>query len=345
VRERKPNIKALARRGDIDGLTEAAGYQEFSSGAGGTVTDQGIQTRAEALVALGKLAPERARHTIRAALHDPADEVRCEAVRVMATLDAADALAQALRWLSPDGLSYGLALETISAMDSARPAAIADALVHREDDEPLDEEASRLILTPPRSNGADASEALLELLIGALGDERDIVVERAAELLVRLSPESVEPLVSELTSGQNPAEAAHVLGRLGEPRTLRPLMEALQHGDARVRQESAGALGELRDPAAIEPLLQATHDSDRRVRAQAGAALDRLGSTAVIVGVAALMQPMVEEAVRSAMPAPSAEEHSSPQLVRLPPRAEAWPRQPNGGSTEVPGTVASDESS
>jgi HEAT repeat protein len=343
VRERKPNIKALARRGDISGLMHAAAYQEFSSSAGGAVTDLGVQVRADALVALGKLAPERAHDTMRSALRDPADEVRCEAVRLIAAQNGAGTLARALRWLSPDGRSYELALGAIAEMASVRPAAVADALVHREDEEVLDEEASRLIVTPPPSNGADAIEELLELLVGALGDEREIVVDRAAELLVRLSPESVEPLVSELSAGTNAAEAAYVLGRIADPGTLQALVEGLEDEDARVRRESAGALAGLQDPAAVEPLLRATHDADRDVRAQAGAALDRLGSTAVIVGVAALMQPMVQEAVKSAMPALGAEAHSAPQLLRLPAPAQAWPQRPNGGARGPRDALASDE--
>jgi HEAT repeat protein len=261
----------------------------------------------------------------------------------MATQNAADALARALRWLSPDGRSYELALDAIADMASVRPAVVADALVHREDEEALDEKASRLILTPPTSNGADALDELLELLVGALGDEREIVVERATELLIRLSPESVEVLVNELRAGTNRAEAAYVLGRIADPGTLQTLVEALQHEDARVRRESAGALAGLQDPAAVEPLLRATHDADRTVRANAGAALDRLGSTAVIVGVAALMQPMVEEAVKAAMPPLDAEKQSSPQLLRLPARAEALPQRPNGDVPGSRGAFASDE--
>jgi HEAT repeat protein len=117
-------------------------------------------------------------------------------------------------------------------------------------------------------------------------------------MLVRLAPESTAGLVNELRSGSNPGEAAYVLGRIGDPGTVGPLVKALRHPDARVRGESAAALAELRDPGAVNSLLDATGDAAHSVRAQAGAALDRMGTTAVIFGVAALLQPTIDEAVR-----------------------------------------------
>ena len=82
---------------------------------------------------------------------------------------------------------------------------------------------------------------------------------------------------------------------------MEALVEALAHTDAGVRAESAAALAELRDPAAIEALLRATHDDEHAVRRQAGIALDRLGTTAVIAGLAEMLEPMIGEAVRSAV--------------------------------------------
>jgi hypothetical protein len=67
----------------------------------------------------------------------------------------------------------------------------------------------------------------------ALGDERGIVVDRAADLLVRLAPESIEHRVSELRTGSNPADAAYVLGRIGDAQTLDVLVKALRHRHAR----------------------------------------------------------------------------------------------------------------
>ena len=96
---------------------------------------------------------------------------------------------------------------------------------------------------------------MIDLLISALGDEREDVAERAEDLLELLAPESVDALVIELTLGLAPERAAAVLGRIKDARALEPLVAALRHPSAQVRAESCLALGELRDPAASEPLL------------------------------------------------------------------------------------------
>ena len=51
-----------------------------------------------------------------------------------------------------------------------------------------------------------------------------------------------------------------------------------------------------RDPIAVEALIRATRDDDDAVRVAAGSALDKLGSVAVMLGVAALMRPMLADA-------------------------------------------------
>jgi HEAT repeat protein len=107
---------------------------------------------------------------------------------------------------------------------------------------------------------------------------------------------------------------------MADPETLDALVDALGHWDPRVRAESAAALAELEDPVVVKPLLGATHDADQNVRTQAGRALDRLGTAAVIVGVAVLLEPMIQEAVQSAAKA-------RPQSARRKPRAS----QSNGG--------------
>lgn len=331
--ERKPNIKSLVRRDDVDGLLKAATYQELTSDSGGTVHDLGLPVRADAVVALGTLAPEQGAPAIAAALRDPADRVRCEAVRVLHALGEGGELAQALQWLPQKGSSRKLASQAVMDLrDSVWPSAVAGALVHRDDEELLGEQDAQLILGV-LGDGAEATDEVLDLLLRALGDGRGIVVDRAAEMLVRLAPASTAGLVNELRSGSNPGEAAYILGRIGDPGTVGPLVKALRHPDARVRGESAAALAELRDPGAVKPLLDATGDSEHSVRAQAGAALDRMGTTAVIFGVAALLQPTIDEAVRSANSQARLEENSRPPRSRA--RKQSRSNESNGGPPEA----------
>jgi HEAT repeat protein len=145
-----------------------------------------------------------------------------------------------------------------------------------------------------------ANEVVQDLL-SALPDDREEVAERAEELLLRLEPASIQGVIAELQGGRSPERAAGLLGRIGDTRALEPLAEALEHRDISVRVEAASALGDLRDPAAVEPLLRATRDHNLDVRAEAGAALDALGTAAVVVGMSAVVRPLIADAVVSAL--------------------------------------------
>jgi HEAT repeat protein len=333
VGERKPNIKSLVRREDVDGLLEAASYQELVPGSDGTVSDLGIPVRVEAIMALGTLAPEHAQGQVAAALRDPADRVRCAAVRVLHALEEVDALAEALQWLPTErGHSRTLTSQAIlNLRNEIRPSAVVDAVIHHEDDDLLGDQDVQLILALLEDATEAATGEVLQVLIFALDDERGIVVDRAAELLVRLAPDSIDPLVEELRQGVNPADAAYVLGRIGDPRTLEALVKSLRHRDTRVRAESAAALAELQDPAAVKPLLRATHDPEHTVRSQARVALDRMGTVAVIEGVAELLRPVVRDAVRSAMPQPEVESDGGNRQRRSSARKRPRSSQSNGG--------------
>jgi HEAT repeat protein len=337
VGDRKPNIKALVRREDIEGLERAAAYQDLRPTPQGTVSDLGIPVRAEAILALGSLDVEGDNSALVRGLRDPADLVRSAAVRVLHARGEAGPLVQALRWLPADeGHSLKLALQAVFDLKEFVSApAIADALVNRDDEELLSEDDAPLVLALLEDARAQERYELIELLITALGDERGIVADRAGELLVRLAPMSTDGVVAELRKGNAAAEAAYVLGRIADPETLDALVDALRHRNPRVRAESAAALGELQDPASVAPLLQATRDPDHGVRKQARLALDRLGNTAVIAGVAALLEPMIQEAVRAAVGGPPPK-----QRGRARPSGERSRRQPrahrsNGGSPKA----------
>jgi HEAT repeat protein len=293
----KPNVKALARRADVLGLVEAATFQELVSDSRGGTLDVGAPLREEAILALGGLGEEAGADTVVAALADPADRVRVAAVRVLYARQAATALAEALAWL-PAGQGHSRLLTMKALAQLAQPdsaATLAAALVRASDGEPVGDEEVALLMTLLEADAGGAADAVFEELVSALVDERDAVADRAQDLLALLAPASTEAVIAALETGAAPHRAAAVLGRIRDVRTMEPLKQALLHRDARVRAESAAALGELRDPATVEVLIRATADSDHLVRAQAGWALDQLGSVAVMIGVAALVRPMIAE--------------------------------------------------
>jgi HEAT repeat protein len=298
--KRKPNVKSLARKGDVDGLIQAASHSEVIPGADGTPVDVGAAIREEALFALRDVAPDRAGNVFVTALADPSDRVRCAAVVALYERGDAEQLAVAVAKL-PASAGKARTIATRALFELRRPessARLAHALVHRQDHYPMSEDDAALVTAMLRAEErAEAASDVVQLLVAALGDEREIVVERAEALLVRLGSASTDPLLSELSNGAFPHRAATLLAEIKDARALQPLVEALSHPDPRVRGQSCFALGELRDPAAVEPLLHATRDQDHRVRVLAGAALDGMGTAAVAVSVAALLRPMIGEAL------------------------------------------------
>jgi hypothetical protein len=56
-----PNIKSLVRRQDVEGLLKAASYKDLAPSSVVTVRDHGIAMCADAVLALGMLAPEAGR--------------------------------------------------------------------------------------------------------------------------------------------------------------------------------------------------------------------------------------------------------------------------------------------
>jgi HEAT repeat protein len=106
---------------------------------------------------------------------------------------------------------------------------------------------------------------------------------RAADVLVWLGAESVEPLIVVLAESRHVRLPAIVaLGYLGDLRASGPLVEHLSDGDAAVRAAAATALGEIADPSVSRALLPLTVDSDPGVRAAALAVLQRLGPLTAI---------------------------------------------------------------
>ncbi|MEX2720565.1 MAG: HEAT repeat domain-containing protein, partial [Candidatus Wukongarchaeota archaeon] len=77
------------------------------------------------------------------------------------------------------------------------------------------------------------------------------------------------------------AEAAWVLGKIGDGSAVEPLIHALKDKHWSVRWRSPIALGEIGNPIAINSLIQALKDKHWTVRKKAAIALRNLGEPAV----------------------------------------------------------------
>ena len=328
-RNRRPNVTALAGQEDVEGLVSAAGFRDPVRSYDGNVLDRGAEIRAEAVLALGQLGEEAGNGTVTGALRDPSDHVRSAAVRVLYSRGEVAPLAQALGWLPAErGSSRALALRALLELKKPGTAtSVIRALVWAPGERPLADLDAALVHTLVQADThADVANEVVQELLTALSDDRDEVVERAEELLLRLAPASVQGVIAELEGGRSPERAAGLLGRIGDTRALQPLIEALDHRDISVRVQAASALGDLRDPAAVEPLLRATRDHNLDVRAEAGQALDALGTAAVVIGMSAMVRPLIAEAVVSAVQAQALAGHED----NTEPNGRAEPAPPVG---------------
>jgi len=138
-------------------------------------------------------------------------------------------------------------------------------------------------------------QAVDPLLALALDEtEEDTMRSLAADVLGAIgNPRVLDPLVRLLPTVGG---AANALARLG-PVAVPPLLDALVHSNARVRQRVAYALGKLRDPRALDPLLAALSDPDATVRGYAAHALGRFSDDRVEATLAALLMRKDENAL------------------------------------------------
>jgi HEAT repeat protein len=114
----------------------------------------------------------------------------------------------------------------------------------------------------------------IELLIQALENQSLETCKRSAEVLGRIGePLAVGPLIISLKNGhpQLKDAAMKALVQIGDKRAVEPLIEALE---AKSRN-AARALGQIGDERAIEPLIEALKEKD--IRETAAKALDSLG--------------------------------------------------------------------
>ena len=97
---------------------------------------------------------------------------------------------------------------------------------------------------------------------------------------VKLGAVAVEPLIVSLKVDHPYVRmfVAEILGQMGDPRAVEPLIAALTDSEsgASIRDSAAKALGKIGDARAVEPLIAALKDSNWNVRKKAAEALVKL---------------------------------------------------------------------
>lgn len=97
-------------------------------------------------------------------------------------------------------------------------------------------------------------------------------------------------ILTKSTHNFDRADAASVLGDIGDPRAVEPLIVALQSPDESLRQAAAGALGDLKDVRAVEPLLSLLTTPDSWTGRAVVIALEKIGDERAIEPLVSILQ-------------------------------------------------------
>ncbi|HQG93438.1 MAG TPA: HEAT repeat domain-containing protein [Acidobacteriota bacterium] len=249
-----PNVKKLAQKRNIAGLSQALGYQKDSF------------VRLSAAQALGNLGDISALEPLIKTLGDRDESVRTAAIAALGALGDGRALPPLVAALT--GTAWRVRQAAAEALGSlGDPRALAPLIQALDDSEPQVRQAVAGALGWLRDPRAVAP------LIRALGDDQGDVRRASAESLDMLG----EPKWKEYVTGEYQSDFTR-LGTSGDPRALEPLVRALgtvTHQDPRI--QIIKALGALKDPRAIEPLIGILENDPTASRAAAAEALGKLG--------------------------------------------------------------------
>lgn len=177
--------------------------------------------------------------------------------------------------------------------------------------------------------GTASDDAVVEALVEAAhADESEQVRGAAIDALDRLGQTALEGLLAELPGiDVDPGQAdwaaaegfvqalstdrpelrmaaANALGRLGNRKTVGPLVSRLTDDDPRVRSRAARALGNIGHPGAVDALVARLEDPELDVRREAAEALATIGTDQSLQALVTLLDdesPRVRHLVVSAI--------------------------------------------
>lgn len=298
---RKPNVRRLRRRRNLDGLRAALDYRETTVDDDGE-WDLGVQVRTEAAAALRDFEPDQVSADLGRALEDPQPAVRTAALDSIASFEAPVALdGLAGRIVARDDESDETSGRALDLLAQREPEGAAERVIERlvrADAPPLDDRhhaaVERLLDADPR--GDAAREAAADAIIGQLDDPlAGAPADRCERVLGWLGDDAAEVVLEALNDGKASPALLRAAGHLGDARAVEPIVRELGSDDAEMRRSAAVAAGELNHTRTVIPLLEATQDSEVEVRNAASASLDQMGTAAVIAAMATFMRLGMEE--------------------------------------------------
>jgi HEAT repeat protein len=239
--------------------------------------DDEADVRGAAVDALGKIGDPRAADPLVARLKDENEYVRLSAQRSLSTLEAGDALTQALRDVSPE-----VRVRAIGALAASNGPVPVAALIQALGD---DDYGVRQAAIEVLNEAVDQDDIVL--VISALGNASPLMKMSALELLGNLADRTpslnltnAEALLDEaLRRPPNPgvlAQAIITAAKLGGSRWLPPILAASSAPNVAVRGAAAQSLGRYSTPESIEALQRLAKDPMLDVQAAAIGSLRQL---------------------------------------------------------------------
>ncbi len=216
----------------------------------GRLSDSDRQVQREAVLALGLSNEPRVAPPLLRLLGGGSDDLRLAATAALANLGSAEAV------------------PALAAAAARRPP---DLLAQR----------------ARRALGEIGTAAAIDALVGLL--ETPGAADELEPALLRIGPRAVPALLKVLAggaAGPSTVSAARLLGRIGDPRAVGPLV-ALAGGQGAAATAALRALGELRAPASVPALVRVAADPSAEVRRLAFEALLAIGDDGAGVVVAA----------------------------------------------------------
>jgi len=170
----------------------------------------------------------------------------------------------------------------IEATKSAVTASGCEQLVAAAARNDADRPAAAMVLS---WLGRDALDPLMALV----GEES--LQASIDEGIIAIGADAVSPLIERLDSSSRSARiaAARLLGRIGDRRATRALLNAINDSEADAAAAAAAALGSLGDPAALDGLIGVLGHPNAIVRRATIAAINSIGAT----GTAARIRSVV----------------------------------------------------
>ncbi|MBE8991113.1 HEAT repeat domain-containing protein [Nostoc sp. LEGE 12450] len=132
------------------------------------------------------------------------------------------------------------------------------------------------------------------------------------------SPQAVKPLIAKLDDVDKDLRQAVVkaLGQIGSPQAVKPLIAKLDDVDKDLRQAVVKALGQIGSPQAVKPLIAKLDDVDKDLRQAVVKALGQIGSPQVVKPLIAKLDDVDKDLRQAAVKALG--QIGSPQVVKLP---------------------------